>query len=314
MSLPIDLDVSARRRLTDGVVELELVEPAGSALPDWTAGSHVDIELGNGMVRQYSLCGTPGDRESYRIAVLREREGRGGSRYLHDNLRKGDRVRLVGLRNTFCLADSASRYVLLAGGIGITPILAMIRTLRRRDADWVLHYGGRSRELMPFADELAGIGDRVVLYPQDEAGLLPLPAIVERAATDGASLYACGPSPMLDRLRSLADTTGGVDLNLERFVGASPGTAATEFTVNLIRSGLSLRVPPESSLLDVLEDHGIDILSSCRSGICGTCEVDVLAGTPDHQDSILDDTERDEGRVMFPCVSRAATAQLDLDL
>ncbi|MFF0146347.1 ferredoxin-NADP reductase [Amycolatopsis sulphurea] len=311
---PIDLDVSALRRLTADVIELELVEPTGAALPDWLAGSHVDLELGNGMVRQYSLCGTPGDRETYRIAVLRERNGRGGSQYLHDSVTKGDRVRLVGIRNTFRLAESAARYVFLAGGIGITPILSMIHTLRRRDTDWILHYGGRSRELMPFVDELAGLGDRVALYPQDETGLLPLPAIVERAGTDSAALYACGPSAMLDRLRSLADTTGGVDLHLERFVGANSTTAATGFTVTLTRSGRSLHVPADASLLEVLEDHGIDILSSCRSGICGTCEVDVLAGKPDHQDSILSDAERAGGRVMFPCVSRAATPRLDLDL
>ncbi|RJQ88292.1 oxidoreductase [Amycolatopsis panacis] len=311
---PIDLDVSALRRLTADVIELELVEPTGAALPDWMAGSHVDIELGNGMVRQYSLCGTPGDRDSYRIAVLRERDGRGGSQYLHDSVMKGDRVRLVGIRNTFRLAESAARYVFLAGGIGITPILSMIRALRHRDTDWILHYGGRSRELMPFVDELADVGDRVALYPQDETGLLPLPAIVEQAGIDGTALYACGPSAMLDRLRSLADTAGGVDLHLERFVGASPTTAATGFTVTLTRSGRSLHVPADASLLEVLEDHGIDILSSCRSGVCGTCEVDVLAGKPDHHDSILSDTEREEGRVMFPCVSRAATPRLDLDL
>ncbi|BBG03860.1 MULTISPECIES: PDR/VanB family oxidoreductase [Pseudonocardia] len=310
----LDLEVSALRRLTPDVLELELVDPDGRDLPAWEAGAHVDVELGNGMIRQYSLCGDPAHRASYRIAVLREPNGRGGSEYLHDTVRTGSRVRAVGLRNTFELADPSARSVLVAGGIGVTPILSMVQALRARDTGWVLHYGGRSRENMTFAEELAGLGGDVHLYPQDEVGLLPLAEIVEQARTDDVSIYACGPAPMLDLLRSLTDHAGGVELHLERFTGASVITPTTGFTVHLTRSRLSMDVAPDSSLLDVLEEHGIDILSSCRSGVCGTCEVKVVSGTPDHRDDILNDAERAEGQVMMPCVSRATSNHLTLDL
>jgi ferredoxin-NADP reductase len=226
---------------------------------------------------------------------------------------EGDLLNLLDVRSDFRLADSA-RCVLVAGGIGITPLLAMLRVLHRRGADWTLHYGGRSLASMPFVDEPEQFGGRVVLHPEDEVGLLPLDGIVERARGADAPLHACGPPGMLDRLREFCDNAKGVDLILERFTGPAPAEGDTEFTVTLLRSGVELHVPADSSLLDVLEDNGVDIMSSCRSGVCGTCEVDVLSGTPDHRDSVLNETERNEGRIMFPCVSRAVTARLDLDL
>jgi ferredoxin-NADP reductase len=306
--------VAAKDVVSDGVVTLTLEAPDGRRLPDWTPGAHVDLTLPNGITRQYSLCGDRWDAHHYRVGVLREPDGRGGSAHVHDVLAVGDLVGLGGPRNNFPLVPAES-YLFVGGGIGITPLLPMIRQVDLLGADWRLLYGGRTRRSMAFLDELAGHGERVRIAPQDETGLLDLATFLGDPR-DGARVYGCGPPPLLAALEA---TTAGWPphaVRTERFVADERGAPARAeaFDVQLARTGRTITVGPTDSVLDALRAAGIDVLSSCRQGVCGTCETDVLAGEPDHRDTILDDHERATGDCMFPCVSRSRGDLLVLDL
>jgi ferredoxin-NADP reductase len=310
--------VAAKRVEAAGVVSLELVAPDGARLPDWTPGAHVDLVLPDGTTRQYSLCGDRWDAHRYRIGVLREPAGRGGSAYVHDHLAVGDAVGLGGPRNNFALVP-ADRYRFVAGGIGITPLLPMIRQAALLGADWELLYGGRTRASMAFVDELAGIdgglGGRVRIAPQDEHGLLDLAGFLGEP-DPGTRVYACGPAPMLAALADATAAWPAHTVRTERFVARELGAPArdTSFEVELARTGRTVTVPPGRSVLAAIADAGVEVLSSCRQGTCGTCETGLLAGEPDHRDSILDDDERATGDCLFPCVSRARSDRLVLDL
>ncbi|GAA3194506.1 PDR/VanB family oxidoreductase [Actinocorallia longicatena] len=310
----LDLVVTAKTPVADGVVTLTLRDPAGRRLPDWAPGAHVDLVLSNGLTRQYSLCGDRWDSRSYRVGVLREPDGRGGSAFIHDELVVGDHIGLGGPRNAFRLVP-APRYLFVAGGIGVTPILPMLTAAERLGADWRLIYGGRTRTSMAFLDELAEHGDRITVVPQDEHGLIDVASLVAEAGP-GTRIYCCGPAPLLAAVETAcAGLPTGV-LRTERF--SAPETAGSaedrEFSVELSRSGRTLSVPPGRSILDACADAGLNVLSSCAQGLCGTCETTVLAGLPDHRDSLLDDAERAAGDCMFICVSRARTDLLVLDL
>ncbi|KJK48305.1 ferredoxin [Lentzea aerocolonigenes] len=300
--------LDGKESIADGVVLLTLRHPGGHQLPSWTPGAHVDLVLGDGLVRQYSLCGDPDDTSVLRVAVLREDTGRGGSRYVHDVLAIGHTVEIRGPRNHFPLVDAA-RYLFIAGGIGITPILPMLAEVAARD--WRLVYGGRTRSSMAFREELQHRGN-VLIQPQDEHGLLDLPALLADVDDDTA-VYCCGPEPLLAAVEK-HHTRG--KLHVERFTpkaGAADGPRQ-EFEVELARTGGVLRVPADRSILDVVERSGVPVLSSCQEGTCGTCETPVLSGTPDHRDSLLTDEERAAGDVMMICVSRARSDRLVLDL
>nr|WP_205861539.1 PDR/VanB family oxidoreductase [Planosporangium flavigriseum] len=288
--------------------------PGGAALPPWTPGAHIDVELPGGLTRQYSLCGEPADPSRWRLGVLREADGRGGSRWLADQLTVGTVLRVRGPRNNFPL-HPAARYVLVAGGIGITPILPMIRAAEAAGADWVLHYGGRTRASMAFLDELAGYGDRVRIHPQDETGLLDLDAILGAPAAD-TLVYCCGPTGLLDAVSERCREWPAGSLHVERFtaVAVVPDGEETGFEVVCERSGLTVTVPPELSILEAVENAGVSVLSSCTEGICGTCETTVLDGEPDHRDCLLTDDEKAAGDTMLICVSRCRGARLVLDL
>jgi ferredoxin-NADP reductase len=305
--------VAARREEADGVVGLDLALPSGEQLPAWAAGAHIDVELPDGLTRQYSLCGDPAEAGTWRIGVLREPESRGGSRWIADELAVGTTLRVRGPRNNFPLLPAA-RYVFVAGGIGITPLLPMIRAAEAAGAEWELHYGGRTRASMAFLAELAPHGDRVTLHPQDEVGLLPLAAVLGTPAT-GALVYCCGPAPLLDAVEEACRPWGPGALHVERFTAAPVVTDGedTAFEVVLQRSGITVEVPPELTVLEAVENAGVPVLSSCAEGICGTCETAVLEGEPDHRDSLLDD-ERAAGDVMMICVSRCRGPRLVLDL
>jgi ferredoxin-NADP reductase len=293
---------------------VELVSPTGADLPEWSPGAHIDLCLTDDLVRQYSLCGDPRRREHWRIAVLREPDGRGGSAYVHDKLAPGDRVEVRGPRNSFELVP-ASEYVFVGGGIGITPLLPMVEAAQAAGSRWTLDYGGRNRASMAFAHDLAErYGNRVRLHPQDETGLIDLRAILATASAD-AVVYCCGPAPLLDAVDELCREQG-VQLRIERFAPVSNegGAPDTAFEVELAESGTTLQVPADQSVLAVLEAAGVDILSSCREGTCGTCETEVLEGEVDHRDSLLTDEERAANDVMFVCVSRAACPKLVLQL
>ncbi|MCU7723974.1 PDR/VanB family oxidoreductase [Actinoplanes sp. KI2] len=306
------LAISRREAAADGVVVLELRDPSGSDLPAWTPGAHIDLVPAAGIVRQYSLCGDPADRTVWRIAVLREPDGRGGSLAVHDRLRESDLVEVGGPRNHFPLVPAA-RYLFIAGGIGITPLLPMMDAAAAAGARWRLHYGGRSRDSMAFRSELcSAYGDRVWIHPQDETGLLDLDAILAGEPPD-TPVYCCGPEPLLT---AIEQRSAGRPLHLERFAAKEQGAPARadSFEVELARSGRTLTVPPGKSILRVVEEAGIEVLWSCTEGTCGTCETAVLGGAVDHRDSLLTAQERAANDTMFVCVSRAAGPRLILDL
>jgi ferredoxin-NADP reductase len=310
----VSLQVVAKTAEADGVVSLTLARPDGRRLPDWTPGAHVDLVLPTGITRQYSLCGDRWDARTYRVAVLREPDGRGGSAFVHEVLTPGDVVGVGGPRNNFPLVPSAS-YLFVAGGIGITPLLPMIHQADLLEADWRMLYGGRTRRSMAFLGELSAHGDRVQAVPQDEHGLLDLAGFLGEPRP-GVKVYCCGPAPLLAAIERACAAWPPHTLHLERFVAQERGAPARPgpFTVELARSGGVVDVRPGVSVLDAVRAAGVDVLSSCRQGTCGTCETTVLAGRPDHRDSILADHERAAGDCMFPCVSRSCDDRLVLDL
>ncbi|MFI9833455.1 PDR/VanB family oxidoreductase [Streptomyces sp. NPDC051913] len=305
-----ELVVERAEFAADGVLALSLRHPLGEPLPAWEPGAHVDVVLGPGLERQYSLCGDPADRAVWRIAVLREPDGRGGSAHVHEQLGQGDKVRVRGPRNHFALRPAA-RYRFVAGGIGITPILPMLAAAEAAGADWTLLYGGRTRQSMAFTQELSRYGDRVTIAPQDETGLLDLPSVLD-SVPEGTLVYCCGPGPLLDAVE--ARCPAGC-LHMERFTPKEQqGVENTEFEVELARSGATVTVAADVSVLDAVRAAGVEVLFSCTEGTCGTCETDVLDGTPDHRDSVLTDEEQEAGETMMICVSRCRGRRLVLDL
>ncbi|MEU9326874.1 PDR/VanB family oxidoreductase [Streptomyces canus] len=305
-----ELVVDRRDSAADGVLALTLRHPLGEQLPRWEPGAHIDVVLGPGLERQYSLCGDPADRTAWRIAVLREPAGRGGSAHVHEQLGQGDKVGVRGPRNHFTLRP-APRYRFIAGGIGITPILPMLAAAEAQGAEWTLLYGGRTRESMAFTEELSRYGDRVTVAPQDERGLLDLASVLD-GVPEGTLVYCCGPGPLLDAVEERCPA--GL-LHVERFTPKEqPAAENTEFEVELAQTGTTVTVAPDVSVLDAVRASGVEVLFSCTEGTCGTCETDVLDGTPDHRDSVLTDEEREAGETMMICVSRCRGKKLVLDL
>ncbi|MFG2880538.1 PDR/VanB family oxidoreductase [Streptomyces sp. NPDC048337] len=295
--------IVSRTQPAEGVLRLVLESPE---LPTWTPGAHVDITLPSGLVRQYSLCGDPADEGTYTIAIRLIEDGRGGSREAHAQLVEGAELELRPPRNRFELVPAPS-YVFVAGGIGITPILPMLRAATAAGADWTLLYGGRSRASMPFLAELAGYGDRVRVLPEDEVGLPDLAAV--GAAGHGALVYCCGPEPLMRAVTAAAPDPAQV--RLERFAPSEPGPSAP-FTVELRRSGRTVEVGAQESTLAAVRRELPDTPYSCEQGFCGTCQHRVVAGEVDHRDELLTDLEREDS--MLLCVSRAKGDRLVLDL
>lgn len=301
--------------VAEGVTALVLAATDGAELPAWEPGAHVDLLLGNGLTRQYSLCGDPADRSSYRVGVLREDAGGGGSRFVHDELRAGSSLPVRAPRNHFRL-EPAAHYVFVAGGIGITPILTMIARAEAAGADWTLLYGGRRRATMAFLDELERHGDRVTVWPQDTHGLLDLGALLAEPRP-GTLVYACGPGPLLDAVEARCAGWPPGALHIERFAAVPLAAPVRDepFEVELARTGTVLTVPTDRSIVDVVESEtGMAILTSCSEGKCGTCETGVLEGTPDHRDVLLTQVERVACDRMMICVSRSCSSRLVLDL
>lgn len=299
----------------DGVTSVTLVDPTGAALPTWEPGAHIALRLPGGLVREYSLCSDPEDTSRWSVAVLRAEQSRGGSVLVHDKLSVGALIEVEGPRSAFALDSDAAAHILIAGGVGITPIVAMMRRLTRDAQPWRMLYAGRSRSSMAFVDEVAAHGDSVTIHADDECGGLPdLDAVLAGAAA-GDVIYCCGPAPLLDAVASAAPE--GTVLRTERF--AAPQVSATDaddsaFEVVCERSGHRVEVRSATSVLDALLAAGIDVPSSCEEGICGTCEVGVVKGDVDHRDFLLSEAEHADNKTMFPCVSRCRSAELVLDL
>jgi ferredoxin-NADP reductase len=304
------------QREADGVVSIELSSVDEASLPAWAPGAHIDVILPDGLVRQYSLCGRPDDRTRWKIGVLLEPEGRGGSSFIHRHVRASDALEVVGPRNNFALGD-AEEYLFIAGGIGITPILPMVRHVAASRRRWKLLYGGRTRGSMAFLDELAALNGDIQILPQDQHGHPDLPDFIG-AYRHGVAVHCCGPGAMIDAVEAACGTWPASAIHRERFAASAKPSAVDDeaFEVELARSGAGSRitVPGDRNLLEILEEAGCQIDSSCRAGICGTCVVRVLAGIPQHNDDILDDEQRSSGTLILPCVSRCSSKLLVLDL
>ena len=313
---PADLGlvVAARTDQAEGVVSLLLRAPDGGPLPAWQPGAHLDLTLPSGLRRQYSLCGDPADRTGYRIAVRRIPDGGGGSAEIHDAVPAGTGLTVGGPRNAFPFAADPA-VLLVAGGIGITPLLPMAREAVRRGLDWRLVHTGRSRASMPFAAELAALdpdGGRVLVRPDDEHSGPADGAELLAGARPGTAVYVCGPPPMLETVRRAFDGSPAAALHFERF-SAAPVVGGSPFTLRLRGSGRVLPVPADRTALDVLRENDPATPYSCRQGFCGVCRRQVVSGTVEHRDRRLSDQERAEGQ-MLVCVSRAPEGEcLELD-
>jgi ferredoxin-NADP reductase len=314
---PLDLVILSALTVATDVVSLELANPDAAALPEWAPGAHIDLHLPSGLVRSYSLHGDPQDRAAYHVAVLNVPDGRGGSAEVHRIATAGMAMRASAPRNAFAL-EPASHYLFLAGGIGVTPLLAMARQVSRRGEPWTFVYGGRSRDRMAFLDALSTLrGGELQVIPQDEAGLPDLAAAFA-VLPAGAAAYCCGPSPMLDAaLAAGGQSRPDIPVRLERFT-AQPASSDLSghqgFEVKLARSNVTVTVSPGVSILEAVRAEVPGVMSSCEQGTCSSCETAVLAGVPDHRDSVLTPRERAANDYMMICVSRALTPRLVLDL
>lgn len=294
----------------DGVLGIQLSPADGGVLPPWRPGAHVTLHLPNGMQRQYSLCGDPADRHHFDIAVLRTPDSAGGSQWIHATASPGLTVTVDGPLHHFELI-AASEYLFVAGGIGITPIVSMIESLPER-RPWRLVYLARSRAAAAFLDRLLGrYPDRVAFIDTSQRD--PRAALDALLASTTATVYCCGPASLLSRVESLVPADR---LHVERFQALERRSTSGDHDtiVTLARSGRTIVVPAGANLLESLEQNGAAIGASCRTGVCGSCEVRVVEGRPEHLDSVLADDEKDELGVMFPCVSRSQSPKLVLDL
>ncbi|MDJ0776395.1 MAG: PDR/VanB family oxidoreductase [Gammaproteobacteria bacterium] len=312
------LRVTARRDEADDILSLALAAPDGSELPPVEPGSHLVVHLANGLVRQYSLTDSAGRRDHYHLGILRDPRSRGGSAFIHDRVEVGATLEVTGPRNHFPLVPGAARSLLIAGGIGITPILSMARSLHAADADFELHYCARSRGQAAFVDwlENSGFADRVHFHFDggDRARGLDVTTLLQ-PLIPGQHLYCCGPTGLMDAVEAAASHWPRGSVHFERFKANQDGLGDNRpFRMVLTRSGLELEVPAERSALDVLRDHGFEIESICEEGVCGSCLVDVEEGEIDHRDQILTPAERRDNDVMTVCCSRALGEILVLNL
>ncbi len=295
--------------IAERVMGLRLVALGGGMLPIWYPGSHVTLHLGNGLERQYSLCGDPGERHYYDLAVLLTEDSAGGSEWIHTTITPGSTIEVSGPLNHFEL-EPAREYLFIAGGIGITPIKAMIESLPA-PREWRLMYVGRSRRAMAFAAQLeATYPGRVRIHASDESAAPP--DFSRLTTTDTTEVYCCGPESLM---AAVAGAVPPSRLHLERFIPLerAPSIPDQELQLSFTRSRLQLTVGTHETVLEVLERNGMPVLGSCRRGVCGSCEVRVISGTPEHLDSVMSDDEKDSLSVMYPCVSRALTPELVLD-
>lgn len=312
-------ELIVRRRDTpaERVAVLDLGCADGGELPRWQPGAHIDLILGDDLTRQYSLCGDPGDLTTWRVGVLLDPNSRGGSRYVHEKLTEGATVCVRGPRNHFPLVESAA-YRFIAGGIGITPIMTMLHAAELAGADWTLLYGGRTRRSMAFADELVErYPERVTIWPQDESGLLDLDGLLGQPQSE-TTVYCCGPEALLNAVETRCDQWPAGTLHIERFTAKSvtaeqQAAALEQFEVVCQRSGITIAVGADDSVLELVEAAGVPITTSCYEGVCGSCRAGVLEGVVDHRDSVLKSHEKEAGEMIL-CVSRSCTPRLVLDL
>ncbi|GAA0239142.1 PDR/VanB family oxidoreductase [Cryptosporangium japonicum] len=297
--LLIKVRLAGVRDEAEGIRSLTFVPVTRPELPPWRGGAHVILRLPDGVRRSYSLCGDPSNRGAYRVGVQREPGGRGGSEYLHTAARVGDEFYLTHPQDDFALAAAASRHVLIAGGIGITPILGMLRD-RPPGSRVEVHYCVATRSRAAFLAEVEDLADAVTLYPSDEGRRLDVAGLLAEH-TPGEHVYCCGPPSLGDAVEAAAAGWPDGTVHRERFVGAVSDRGAP-FDVELVASRKTLHVPADRTLLEVLREAGVTVDSSCEGGLCRSCRVGVVAGTPVHRDLVLSASQRESS--MLACVSR----------
>jgi len=303
----------------ESINSFELVAPAGGDLVAFTAGSHIDLYLSNGMIRSYSLVNDPSERSRYVIAVNKDAASRGGSRFVHETLRAGDLITISHPRNNFVLQENTTHSILIAGGIGITPLLSMIRRLEALGRSWELFYAARTRVAAAFLDELSGLRRDVqeklhLNFDQEPTGsMLDLAAIVRNAPGD-AHLYCCGPVPMLEAFEAATRDRPAEQVHVEYFKAREKPAAEGGFEVKLARSNRIIKVGAGKTILNALLDAGIAVNYACTEGVCGTCETRVIEGMPDHRDLFLGKAEQAANNTMMICCSGSKSDTLVLDL
>lgn len=315
----LSVRIAARQQEATDIVSFRLVSIDGNALPTFTAGSHIEVEVVPGVVRQYSLCNVSGS-DHYLIAVLKETDSRGGSLAMHD-LQEGAVIRISAPRNNFPLVAGGGKSLLFAGGIGITPLLSMAETLSLSNSPFVLHYCAQSRQRMAFTDYLgkASFHEHVFLHFDDEPFSQRLaPERVLAVVDAGAHVYVCGPAGFIDWIIASARYAGWPESQLHReYFSATPDADAASqesFEVQIASSGDTFIVEPGQSITDVLRANGMYVPTSCEQGVCGTCLTTVIDGIPDHRDHFLTEDERNSNKLIMPCCSRAKSQRLVLDL
>ncbi len=322
MSTAPTLQVRVARKAVEAldIVTLELVAANGQALPAFSAGSHIDVQLPNGITRQYSLCNDPQETHRYQIGVLRDAASRGGSAAVHDLVKEGDVLTISAPRNHFGLAHEAKKHLLLAGGIGVTPILCMAERLANTGTDFEMHYATRAPERTAFRQRIAAsaFASRVQFHHDngDAAQKLDLQQLLGRPET-GTHLYVCGPKGFMDAVLNTARGAGWPEAQIHyEFFGAEVAKSDSDasFEIKLASSGRIVMVPRDQTVVQALAAAGVDIMMSCEQGVCGTCLTRVLEGVPDHKDSYLTPEEQAANDQFTPCCSRSKTPQLVLDL
>ncbi|PJI95852.1 vanillate O-demethylase ferredoxin subunit [Acidovorax sp. 69] len=315
---PLKVIVRSRRAEAEGICSFELAHPEGLPLPAFTAGAHIDVHVTPEIVRQYSLCGQSANGDFYRIAVLLEAESRGGSAGMHELVQVGQLLTISAPRNHFELDRTAQHSMLFAGGIGITPILAMANDLHAQGKSFQLHYCGRAADRMAFLAEIShsSFASHVFVHTSTDAQRFNATPILVNPQ-HGGHLYVCGPVGFMEHVLDAARASGWSEAQLHRefFAGtAKPLDTDGTFAVRLASSGTTYQIPKGKSVIEVLTSAGIDVPYSCESGVCGTCLTPVLEGVPDHRDTFLTEAERAANDQFTPCCSRALTPLLVLDL
>ncbi len=312
-----DADIPVRlvaiRHAAEGTHLYEFAALDGGTLPPFEPGAHIDVCLPNGLTRQYSLCNSVHENDRYVVGVKLDRNSRGGSRYMHESLRVGATLSVSAPRNHFALVSDAPAYVFIAGGVGITPIACMISRLSSLGQPWTLHYAVRTRAEAAFLDQLQGPGLHLHVDTEHNGEVLDVNLAVASAPRD-AHLYCCGPTPMLDAFEQACADRAPEFVHLERFSSDVAPAVEGGYTVELTRSKRSVEIAPGQTILDAVRACGVNVRASCQQGVCGACETRVVAGLPDHRDTLLSPEERAANDVMMICCSGSLTKVLALDL
>jgi ferredoxin-NADP reductase len=319
MNNSMSLRLHAIRYEAEGISSFEFRAIEAGALPAFTAGAHIDLHLSSGLVRSYSLCNAQDESHRYVVAVNRDRASRGGSAFVHGQLRVGDIVAVAGPRNNFVLSEDAAHSVLVAGGIGITPLWCMVQRLESIGRAWTLHYCARSHASAAFLEHVRALkaasahGELHLHFDDANQGRPVDLAGVVASAPAASHFYCCGPLPMLDAFEAATAGLPCAQVHLEYFAAKEPASTAGGFRIELAQSGKVLDVPAGKSILDVMLEAGVDVPYSCLEGVCATCETRVLSGVPDHRDLVLTKDEQASNTVMMVCCSGSRTPTLVLD-